>query len=375
MPSLFEDQINDFNGHFQLVEAADASEEGGRGEQEREGDSLGAFSEAGGWMFGRCGAPDSDYSGALMGRRSPGDSGEALVPPRFSFRKQRSLRGPSGERSQSDLIGGLLQMHSDFKPQQYRIEGSISTRSKYLQVRVTLFPRVPMFSTRLRVYSYCGLQQVDPFLDRQPVTAERLIDLIIDMVGALAQGLSGLISQGFKRNREDWFAFAQDLTQFMVHVNECIQQSPHLAVVNRLEEFTTEVDAIFAEIVKVLRRNKAERFMQVKADREMLETYKIRLKDQRDQLHTILLTQIMQMVKDTPNIIGSMEQSFLWLLTERHNSDLEDMRKDIRGLIKSHVISSKIADEVVARLSRLAQELSFDRYERFKRTAKRGLSV
>ncbi|KZT40335.1 hypothetical protein SISSUDRAFT_1118389 [Sistotremastrum suecicum HHB10207 ss-3] len=110
------------------------------------------------------------------------------------------------------------------------------------------------------------------------------------------------ICKDFKKNREDWFAFAQDLTQFMVDVNECIQKSPHPVVLNRLKEFTQELNEIFGEIVQMLSRSKAERFMQVKSDRERLENYQIRIREKRDQLHTILLLQISETVQEALNL-------------------------------------------------------------------------
>ncbi|KZS91893.1 hypothetical protein SISNIDRAFT_467470 [Sistotremastrum niveocremeum HHB9708] len=106
------------------------------------------------------------------------------------------------------------------------------------------------------------------------------------------------ICKTFKRNQEDWFAFAQDLTQFIVHINDGIKQSPHPTVITRLEEFTKELDLIFGEIVKLLRRNKAERFMQVKSDREILEGYQTRLRDKRDEFNTILLLQVSETMKE-----------------------------------------------------------------------------
>ncbi|KZT40336.1 hypothetical protein SISSUDRAFT_1032025 [Sistotremastrum suecicum HHB10207 ss-3] len=105
-------------------------------------------------------------------------------------------------------------------------------------------------------------------------------------------------SQGFKRNQEDWFAFAQDLTHFIVHINDGIKQSSHPTVITRLEEFTKELDVIFGDIVKLLRRNKAERFMQVKADREMLENYQNRIRDKREEFNTILLLQVSDTMKE-----------------------------------------------------------------------------
>ncbi|KZS91895.1 hypothetical protein SISNIDRAFT_467472 [Sistotremastrum niveocremeum HHB9708] len=133
------------------------------------------------------------------------------------------------------------------------------------------------------------------------------------------------ICKDFRKNREDWFAFAQDLTQFMVDVTECVQKSPHPAVVNRLEEFTNELNDIFGEIVQLLRRSKAERFMQVKADREMLENYQARIREKRDQLH------ISETVQEALNLAG-MDHSSLSLLIELCKGNSED----IRALLKSH---------------------------------------
>ncbi|KZT40332.1 hypothetical protein SISSUDRAFT_1032022 [Sistotremastrum suecicum HHB10207 ss-3] len=125
------------------------------------------------------------------------------------------------------------------------------------------------------------------------------------------------ICKTFKRNQEDWFAFAQDLTQFIVHINDGIKQSPHPTVITRLEEFTKELDLIFGEIVKLLRRNKAERFMQVKSDREILEGYQTRLRDKRDEFNTILLLQVSETMKELLEFSNTERRYAVSVIPER----------------------------------------------------------
>lgn len=48
---------------------------------------------------------------------------------------------------------------------------------------------------------------------------------------------------------------------------------------------SSDLDETFGEIVKILRRNKAERFIHVKEDKDILEGFRSRLRDKRQRLH------------------------------------------------------------------------------------------